>query len=393
MATNQTGRAGTYVKQPTGYKAFIPKSLPPDPKIDIDDETWALVSRADRALARLDMTSEILPDLDLFVYMYVRKEALLSSQIEGTQASLMDVLEFEVKSRETGRHLDAAVVVNYIDAMNHGLGRLAKLPVSLRLIREIHARLLKGVRGRSMSPGEFRRSQNWIGPQNCSIANASFVPPPPADMMDALSDLEKFIHDDRPMPVLIKLGIVHAQFETIHPFLDGNGRVGRLLITFLLCENRILKKPLLYLSYFFKKLRTEYYDRLQAVRDRGDWQGWLRFFLRGVAEVSEEATNIACRIMRLREAHRELVIKKMGKGATAALKLLESLYQDPYVSVSTIADASGLTISSANVLANRLCLLGILEEYTGQKRNRFFVYADYLALFEDEEDEEAGDDD
>jgi Fic family protein len=316
--------------------------------------------------------------------MYVRKEALLSSQIEGTQASLMDVLEYEVKSRESSRHVDAGEVINYIDAMNYGLGRLAKLPVSLRLIKEIHERVLRGVQG-PKKPGEFRRSQNWIGPSNCTLANASFVPPPPNEMMDSLSNLEKFIHDRRPMPVLIKLGIVHAQFETIHPFLDGNGRVGRLLITFLLCENKILKKPLLYLSFFFKKNRLEYYDRLQSVRDRGDWEGWMKFFLAGVVEVSEEATNIACKIMRLRERHRELVMKGLGKGATAALKALESLYRTPYVSVAGIAESSDLTISAANVLAGKLCSLSILEEVTGQKRNRYFIYLDYLSLFDDEE--------
>jgi Fic family protein len=239
--------------------------------VRVDQELWTLLSQADRALGRLDGSTEILPNPELFVFMYVRKEAVLSSQIEGTQASLMDVLEFEQQALEPGHPQDVEEVVNYIAAMKHGLGLLRELPVTLRLIREIHAQLLVGVRGSERTPGEFRRSQNWIGPAGCTLQTAQFVPPPPAEMQDALTALERFLHDPEPMPVLLKVGLAHAQLETIHPFLDGNGRVGRLLITFLLCEREVLRRPLLYLSYYFKRHRTEYYDRLQAIRERGDW--------------------------------------------------------------------------------------------------------------------------
>jgi len=384
MANPPPGRSGRSIKQLTGYKAFIPKPLPPDPPLLISDEFWAAISRADRALARLDMTSEIVPDPDLFVSMYVRREAVLSSQIEGTQASLMDVLEYEAITKKVGSDSDVVEVINYIDALRHGLARLGELPVSLRLIKEIHARLLHDVRGHEKSPGEFRRSQNWIGPANCTLANAMFVPPPPHEMITALNDLERFIHDDRPMPVLIKLGLIHAQFETIHPFLDGNGRMGRLLITFLLCENDILKQPLLYLSHYFKEHRSEYYDRLQAVRERGDWEGWLMFFLKAVIEVSREAIDVARSVMRLRETHRNLIAEKLGKGTARALTQLEHLFRTPFTSVPGIKETTGLSMASANILANKFLELGILKEVTGQRRNRAFVYDEYLKLFEDQ---------
>ncbi len=354
----------------------------------IGDEIWTIISKADRTLARLDMTCEIVPDPDLFVYMYVRREALLSSQIEGTQASLMDVLEYEAISEEVGPKSDVIEVINYIDAMRHGLGRLRELPVSLRLIKEIHERLLRNVRGHERNSGEFRRSQNWIGPKNCTLANASFVPPPPHEMGIALDQLEAFIHDPTPMPPLIKLGLVHAQFETIHPFLDGNGRVGRLLISFLLCEGDILKQPLLYLSHYFKQHRSEYYDRLQAVRDRGDWEGWLQFFLVGIAAVSSEATDVARRIVKLREAHRDLIIKNSGRGTASALVLYEALFKHPFLNIAGISEATGLVTSNANSLASRFVDLGILAEATGQRRNRAFVYREYLDLFEDQDEAE-----
>ena len=384
MANHPPGRSGRYVKQLADYKAFIPKPLPPDPPLLMGDELWTAVSRADRALARLDMTSEILPDPDLFVSMYVRREAVLSSQIEGTQASLMDVLEYEALAKDAGTHSDVVEVINYIDALRYGLGRLSELPVSLRLIKEIHGCLLHQVRGHEKNPGEFRRSQNWIGPANCNLSDAQFVPPPPHEMATALDDLERFIHDDRPLPALIKLGLIHAQFETIHPFLDGNGRMGRLLITFLLCENDILKQPLLYVSHHFKKYRSEYYDRLQAVRERGDWEGWLVFFLEGVYQVSREATEVARQIMRLREAHRDLITRKLGKGTARALTLLEALFKTPYLSGTGIKEVTGLSASNANTLALKFVDLEILDEVTGQRRNRAFVYRSYLNLFGDD---------
>ncbi len=249
-------RAGRYVLQPQGYKAFIPTPLPPEPGIQIEGELQVLLSKADRALGRLDGSIQTLPHADLFVFMYVRKEAVLSSQIEGTQSSLTDLLTVEAKilSSETPKDVDE--VVNYVRAMNYGLDRLKELPLSLRLITEIHQELLEGARGSHLTPGELRRSQNWIGPGGCALMEASFVPPPPHEVPQALGDLETFLHGDSPLPSLIQIGLAHAQFETIHPFLDGNGRIGRLLITFLLCQREILIKPVLYLSHYFKRHRS-----------------------------------------------------------------------------------------------------------------------------------------
>ncbi|MGH7863193.1 MAG: Fic family protein, partial [Candidatus Dormibacteraceae bacterium] len=307
MRRSNLVRSGRLILQPAGYRAFIPNPLPPDPPLALDDEILDLLSRADLALGRLDGSTEILPNPDMFVAMYVQQEAVLSSQIEGTQASLVDVLEYQTTATRRKLPEDVGEVVNYVAAMNHGIARLTELPLSLRLIREIHAKLLSGVRGADRDPGEFRRSQNWIGAAGVSLDQAYYVPPPPVDMEQALGDLEKFLHDPRPVPPLVRCGLAHAQFETIHPFLDGNGRVGRLLITFLLVQQGVLRRPLLYLSLYFKQHRNEYYDRLQAIRTQGDWEAWLRFFLRGVGEVATQATETARKILRLREEHRRLI--------------------------------------------------------------------------------------
>lgn len=379
-------RAGRYVRQAGGFRAFVPADLPPEPPVHMDAELWALLSSADRSLGRLDGSTETLPNPNLFVRTYVAREAVLSSKIEGTQASLDDVLEFQAKVRDAGPAGDVGEVVNYVAAMNYGLERLEALPISLRLIREIHERLMRGVRGGSSHPGAFRASQNWIGPQGSILSDASFVPPPPHEMTAALGALERFIHDPAPLPALVKVGLVHAQFETIHPFLDGNGRVGRLLITFMLCERGILKKPLLYLSHYFKRTRTEYYDRLQSVRDDGAWEAWLKYFLRGVAEVSEEATALARRIVNLREAHRALVGREFGRGAGRALELLETLYASPYVSVNSAKSALGVSFAAANAIIGKLEDIGILAEYTGNRRNRAFAYVEYLTLLRENVD-------
>ncbi len=379
----KASRAGQYIQQLEGYKAFIPNPLPPVPEILIDPEMWALLSQADRALGRLDGATDALPNPDLFVFMYVRKEAVLSSQIEGTQASLIDVLEFESQALEPDNPQDVAEVVNYISAMNYGLERLKELPVCLRLIREIHQELMKGVRGAERNPGEFRQSQNWIGAGGCSLAQATYIPPPPHQMLQALDNLEKFLHSLKPMPILIKIGIAHAQFETIHPFLDGNGRTGRLLITFLLCEKTILQRPLLYISHYFKKYRTEYYNHLQAVRDHGNWEDWLKFFLRGVYEVAQEAAATARKIVKLKEEHRQLVLNAMGRRSGNAIALLESLYFKPIFTVEHAQEITNLSYPNANTLVKDLSNLGLLEEITGQKRNRAFSYAPYLAVFAD----------
>ncbi len=374
-------RAGRYVRQPSGYRAFIPQVLPPKPPVRITDELQRLLSEADRALGRLDGSIQILPDADMFIYMYMRNEAVLSSQIEGTQSSLQDLLVAEAEILAPNRRSDVNEVVNYVNAMNYGLERLSTLSVSSRLIREIHAILLKGVRGSHFTPGEFRTTQNWIGPAGCTIGEAAFVPPPPSELGHVMSDLERFVHFDSDLPLLIKIGLVHAQFETIHPFLDGNGRVGRLLITFLLCQQEVLTKPVLYLSYYFKRHRQRYYEELQAVRDGGTWEEWLAFFLRGVAEVSGQATDTARRILALRERHHRAITDRFGLTAGNGYRVLEHLYTRPVVSVDDVRELIGTTYSTANNLVTRLVKNGILREITGQARNRAFIYQSYLSLF------------
>jgi Fic family protein len=378
-----TGRAGRYVTQSGGYRAFLPAQLPPNPPISIDGVLQRRLSDADRALGRLDGSIHTLPNPELFIYMYVRKEAVLSSQIEGTQSSLQDLLaaEADVASAETPRDVDE--VVNYVRAMNHGLARLDALPVSIRLIREIHSELLRGVRGAHLTPGELRLKQNWIGPGGSTLAHAAFVPPPPADVPAALADLEKFLHESDDIPLLIKIGLAHAQFETVHPFLDGNGRMGRLLITFLLCERRALGEPVLYLSHYFKAHRAEYYDRLQAVRDAGDWEGWLEFFLRGVEEVSAQAAETARGILLLREQHRSLIAEALGRAAGNGHRILEHLYKHPIVSAKRVQALIGTTFAGANQIVHRLVATGILQEITGYARHRRFRYDSYVRLFDE----------
>ncbi len=380
-------RAGRYVRQPSGYRAFIPAPLPPKPAVRIAGELQGLVADANLALGRLDGSIQTLPNPDLFVFMYVRKEAVLSSQIEGTQSSLQDLLAAEAKILAPGEApADVDEVVNYVRAMNHGLARLSKLPVSVRLIREIHRALLEGVRGSRLTPGELRRSQNWIGPGGCTLAEATFVPPPADEVPLALGALERFLHADDAVPLLVKIGLAHAQFETIHPFLDGNGRIGRLLITFLLCERRVLQKPVLYLSHYLKRHRQAYYDHLQAVRDAGEWERWLTFFLRGVVEVSAQATDTARRILALREEHRSRITEHFGRAAGNGHRVLEELFDHPIMSVNDVRRLTRTTYPAANQLVQRFVDREILTEITGQARHRRFRYAAYVRLF----DEEAG---
>lgn len=342
------------------------------------------LSDASLALGRLDGSVLTLPNPELFVFMYVRKEAVLSSQIEGTQSSLQDVLAAEARILSPERPSDVREVINYVNAMNHGLERLAELPVSVRLIREIHARLLEGVRGSRLTPGELRRSQNWIGPGGCTLNEATFVPPPPDVVPEALSDLERFLHQQDDLPLLVKVALAHAQFETIHPFLDGNGRIGRLLITFLLCERGALHKPVLYLSHHFKRHRQTYYDRLQGVRDAGDWEGWLEFFLRGVIEVSAQAAETAHRILSLRETLRDRIVQHLSGAAGNGLKVLEHLFQRPIISVNEVKSLTGTSYPAANQLVQRLVEQGVVRELTGHARNRRFRFDEYVALFVDE---------
>jgi Fic family protein len=381
MHEEKSRRAGQYIHQLEGYQAFMPKNLPPDPPVEIDDDMQTFLSQADRALGRLDGSIQTLPDPDLFVFMYVRKEAVLSSQIEGTQSSLDDLLEAEAEIYDPDRPRDVSEVINYINAMNHGLERLAQLPVSMRLIREIHGKLLKGVRGSTRQPGELRKTQNWIGPRGCTLQEAIYIPPPPHEVPNALADLERYLHSDDQCPLLIKIGLAHAQFETIHPFLDGNGRVGRLIVSFLLCEREILHKPVLYISYYFKRYRDRYYGLLQNIRDTGDWESWLKFFLRGIKEVSIEATETARRIVTLRERHRSLIIERFGRVAGNGLRILETLYSKPIINVAYIERITGLSYPAANQLMSKFTRHGILREITGQIRNRRFRYDSYIELF------------
>jgi len=378
MPELRSAKSGRYVRQPAGYQAFIPAPLPPSPAVAFKGDLMRLLSDADRALGRLDGTATVLPSPDLFVAMYVRHEAVLSSQIEGTQSTLEDVLEYEADAPGSRRRQprDVEEVVNYVRAMNYGLLRLGALPLSLRLFREIHKVLLEGARGQDRRPGEFRTTQNWIGPGGCTLAEAEFVPPPPGEMIAALSDMERFLHRGGGLPVLAHCAYAHAQFETIHPFLDGNGRVGRLLITLLLCERQVLQRPLLYLSVFFKAHRAEYYDRLQAVRNDGDWEGWLRFFLRGVVEVSHSATATARSILNLRENHRAEVATSAN-----ATQLLDVLFDKPIISVRFAERALRCSYMTAASAISRLEKAGLLTEITGQKRNRLFRYGPYLDLF------------
>lgn len=376
------GRSGRYVRQPAGYRAFLPHNLPPNaPPIVFDDELRNLLSRADRALGRLDGSIEALPNAELFVFMYVRKEAVLSSQIEGTQASLGDVLEVEAKIFDPTRPDDTEEILNYVAALNHGLRRLEELPLSLRLIREIHARLMQGVRGQHATPGEFRRSQNWIGHAGASLQDATFVPPAPTDLPALLGAFESYLHSNDDLPLLVRLGLIHAHFETLHPFLDGNGRMGRLLITFCLCERGTLTKPVLYLSHYLKRHRLRYYELLQAIRDEGAWEPWLKFFLTGVAEVATEASDTARRIVQMREGHRSQLVETLGKGTANGLKFLESLYQRPIFTVAVVSNYLSLSTQAANTLTERLVDLGLVTEITGNRRNRIFRYQPYIALF------------
>jgi len=371
-------RAGRYLLQTTGYKAFLPEPLPPTPDIDYDGELRTALSNADRDVARLDAIATVLPNPDLFVAMYVKHEAVLSSQIEGTQSTLEDVLAFEVDSAHNDAPKDVKEVVNYVRAMNHGLTRLGEgFPLSLRLLREIHDELMHGARGGEKSPGEFRRTQNWLGGKGSTLATAAFVPPPPHALMETLGALEKFLHEGKSsVPLLIRCGLAHAQFETIHPFLDGNGRVGRLLITLMLCEVQALSRPLLYLSVFLKAHRAEYYDRLTAIRSQGHWEPWLKFFLRGMSQTARAATRTAHDIVALRESHRGDV----GTNAKA-LKLLDHLYRQPLVSAKQVTAAVGCSTPTALKLLDDFAARGWLKEITGQKRRRLYRYQPYMDLF------------
>lgn len=378
----ESKRAGIIMNTTRGYSAFIPAKLPPQPPIVFDFEMQKLLSLADRKLGRLDGITQILPNPELFVAMYVKKEAVLSAQIEGTQASLVDVLNNPSVDTNDRAYNEVIEVVNYVNAMNWGLHNLNTLPLSLRLIRNIHKILLEDVRGSNKNPGEFRKTQNWIGPQGCTLDTATFIPPTVEEMEKAMADLESYMYEDDDLPALIKIALIHAQFESIHPFLDGNGRMGRLLITFWLCQQEILTQPLLYLSYYFKQNRLEYYDRLMAVRIKGDWESWIKFFLRGVATVSDEATESAKQIIGLQNKYSEILLQN-DKSNNNCTVLLNLLFERPIITKKEISEALDISLPTANVLVETFCNLGILKDKTPEKkRYKTFVFGEYLEILQ-----------
>lgn len=386
VATTRTSsdRAGRFLQAqdgPGGYRAFHPKPLPPDPPLKIDAAIQKLLDRANQALGRLDGVTLLLPDPDQFLYTFIRKEAVLSSQIEGTQSSLSDLLLFENDATLGVPREDAQETANYIAAMDHGLKEIQSadgLPLSSRLLREIHGVLLQTGRGANKSPGEFRRDQNWLG--GTRPANARFVPPPWTEVVRAMSNLEKYLHDELgATPILIKAAVAHAQFETIHPFLDGNGRVGRLLITLLMCSEGILRRPLLYLSLYFKQNRDAYYDHLQRVRVEGAWEDWLRFFLEGVLEVAKSTTETTRRIVRMLERDRQ-TIHDLGRAAGTAHRVHDLAARFVVIRAPWTASTLGLTEPPVYGAINRLEEAGILREVTGRQRGKLYVYDEYLAI-------------
>jgi len=373
-------RLGHFVETPIAgevVRAFVPPPLPPDPPIDV----LALLDRlslAERALGRLDGIIMLLPRQELFLYMYVRKEAVLSSQIEGTQSTLSDLLRFEMEAQAGEPIDDIREVSNYVDALMYGLERLEALPLSLRLIWEMHGRLLQSGRGGTKSPGEFRRSQNWIG--GSRPGNALFVPPPVTELDACLNALESFMHDDRSrLPVLIKAGLLHVQFETIHPFLDGNGRIGRLLVTLYLCVHGVLHKPLLYLSLYLKTHRADYYRLLQEVREHGNWEAWLDFFLAGVAETANQAFESATRIVDLFKEDRERITTESDR-AGSVLRIHDLFQQNPFLTSNQLVRETGLSAPTVNAALADLERMGLVEEVTGRRRGRVFSYRRYLAI-------------
>jgi Fic family protein len=379
MQRGPSGRYETTTIAGEQLRAFVPRPLPPDPPLDLSGARQRLLERATLALGRLDSVTLLLPDPDLFLYAYVRREAVLSSQIEGTQSSLAQLLLFELDEAPGVPVDDAAEVSNYVAALSHGLDRLqAGFPLSNRLIREMHARLLSQGRGSESSPGEFRRTQNWIG--GTRPGNARFIPPPPRHAEGCMADLERFLHEaETPYPALVKAALAHVQFETIHPFLDGNGRIGRLLIAFVLHHYGILSRPLLYLSLYLKQHRAEYYRLLDKVRLEGDWEAWLDFFLDGVEQTATGAVETARRLVALFEEDRQRV-QTLGRITATTLRVFGALCQRPLVTLNHVRERTGLSFPSAAKGMNALVGLGIVRELTGQRRNRIFAYDRYLSI-------------
>ncbi|MBR3974567.1 MAG: Fic family protein [Clostridia bacterium] len=370
-------RSGEYISNLSGeamYKSFRPAPLPP--VIDMDNEMVSLLTGATKALSTLDILSSYIPNMNLFISMYVRKEALLSSQIEGTQATLEDVLD---PLAEKNTNQNVADVVNYIKATEFALERMNSLPLCNRLIKETHKVLMSGVRGQEKNPGEFRTSQNWIGAAGSSLKNARYIPPNPEDMINAMSDLEKYINSDDSLDLLIQTALLHYQFETIHPFLDGNGRVGRLLITLFLMDKKVLNSPVLYISYYLKKNRIEYYDRMSEVRNKDNYEQWIKFFLNAIRESADESVETIKKLSELHDAN----IKKiatMGRAAKNVRAVFDYLEQNPIIDIGKTAEELKLAFSTVSLAVNRLVDSGILIKTNNANRNRVFSYEDYLAI-------------
>ena len=372
----ETDRAGILKRMQSNYECFVPHDLK-YLKFNIDEEFQNLINRAYLLLGRLDGMATTLPDINLFVSMYVQKEAVISSQIEGTQASLIDVLQ---KDRKNEKIKDTEEIVNYIKATNYAFKRLEELPLCMRLIKETHSILLSGVRGNEKSPGEFRKSQNWVGYAGCKLNTASFVPPAPGEMEKSLTDLEKYIHEDSFIPNLIKIALIHYQFETIHPFLDGNGRMGRLLIVLFLKERGLIEYPVLYLSYFFKKNRNRYYELLNNVRVKGEFEEWIKFFIKGICEISEDAISSIQKIIELKKADIEKV-RNIPKGNISNLLLIyDYLLRHPFLETEDIRRLLDLSKPTVNKLLETLIELEILELVEEKKRYKQYVYKKYVDI-------------
>lgn len=372
-------RAGYWKTNLSGemaYQSFVPSPLPPTPPIEISEDILEQLIKANSQLAILESVATRIPDVDLFVSMYVRKEALMSSQIEGTQATLEDVLDPLI---EDNTNRNVADVVNYIKATEYAIRRLHELPLCNRLLKETHAILMEGVRGQEKNPGEFRCSQNWIGGKGSTLRNAKYIPPSPDDMTEAMSDLEKYINADDRLDGLIRAALIHYQFETIHPFLDGNGRIGRLLITLFLMERKILTTPALYISYFLKKNRVEYYDRMTEVRSKGNYEQWVKFFLQAIAESANDAIAAIDELTALHDKNVDLVAG-MGRASKKAMLVFRYLEANPIIEIGKTAEALGITFGTASNVVERLSSAGILEQTTTGRRNRTFAYKDYLAI-------------
>ncbi|GHS95562.1 hypothetical protein AGMMS50276_11680 [Synergistales bacterium] len=374
--TNRAGKLKTNLTGEAAYKSFVVSPLPPNPPLEQDGDMVELLVKASKQIALLEGIASRIPSVNLFISMYVRKEALMSSQIEGTQATLEDILD---PLTEENANRDVTEVINYIKATDFAIARLKSLPLCNRLIRETHAVLMEGVRGQEKSPGEFRRSQNWIGGVGSTLKNALYIPPTPEDMTESISDLEKYIHTDDRLDVLIQAALIHYQFESIHPFLDGNGRVGRLLVTLLLLERCILTTPALYISYFLKKNRVEYYDRMTEVRRSGNYEQWVKFFLRAIYESAEDATATIDKLVALHEKNTQ-VIAQFGRASKTALRLFAYLEESPIIEIQKTADRLCMTFKTVSDSVKRLCDNGILIQNASARRNRLFAYEEYLEI-------------